>query len=178
MFVSPPIESLIPTIVNLLTRLTRPWWQSQVSAQHIHASITCPNVPHRVLVAKVIEIIDQIEALARTLPKSVPKAERNGKIWRVLNKVNSMDTGTHAKSSTFIHRMNILFSSAACDPDGRMTQIRRGPLGILLLIQYLRKINWKSDGIPLAVATLKLSQLSEEMQHLWCVIFLSITDVH
>ncbi|KAJ7796689.1 hypothetical protein B0H14DRAFT_3550066 [Mycena olivaceomarginata] len=128
------------------------------------------EVTHRVLVATVVEIIDQIEALARTLPQSVPKAERNGEIWRVLNKVNGMDTGTHGKSSTFIRRMDILFGSTARDPDGRMTQIRRGSSGILLLIQYLRKINWKSDGIPLAVATLKLTQLLEEMQHLCAVI--------
>ncbi|KAJ6617620.1 hypothetical protein B0H10DRAFT_1948133 [Mycena sp. CBHHK59/15] len=77
-----------------------------------------------------------------------------------------MDTSVSAKSSTFIHCMDILFGSTACNPDGQMTQIRRGSSGILLLIQYLRKINWKSNGIPLTVATLKLTQLLEEMQHL------------
>ncbi|KAJ7757853.1 hypothetical protein B0H14DRAFT_3511801 [Mycena olivaceomarginata] len=49
-----------------------------------------------------------------------------------------------------------------------MAQIRRGPSGIKLLLQYLRKINWQTDDILLTVATLKLTQLLEEMQCLWC----------
>jgi hypothetical protein len=44
-----------------------------------------------------------------------------------------------------------------------MAQIRRGPSGIKLLLQYLRKINWQTDDILLTVATLKLTQLLEEM---------------
>ncbi|KAJ7884063.1 hypothetical protein B0H13DRAFT_1890132 [Mycena leptocephala] len=35
---------------------------------------------------------------------------------------------------------------------------------------YLRKIDWKSDGIPLTIATIKLTQLLEEMQRLWTLI--------
>ncbi|KAJ7181304.1 hypothetical protein C8R43DRAFT_269096 [Mycena crocata] len=128
------------------------------------------DASHKTVVAKslatVAELIDEIEGLARTLPKSIPKAERNGEIWRVLNKVKGLDTGPAAKSSTFVRRMDVLFGSTARDSDGRMTQIRRGSAGILLVIQYLRKIDWKSDGIPLAIATLKLTQLLEEMQHL------------
>ncbi|KAJ6574015.1 hypothetical protein B0H10DRAFT_2236803 [Mycena sp. CBHHK59/15] len=116
------------------------------------------DATHQTLVAKsiaaVVDLIDQIEALCPALPKSVPKADREGEIWRVVNKVKGMDTGAAAKSSTFIRRMDILFGSTARDADGRMTQIRRGSSGIPLLIQYLRKIKWKSDGIPLAIATL------------------------
>ncbi|KAJ6609808.1 hypothetical protein B0H10DRAFT_1954348 [Mycena sp. CBHHK59/15] len=66
-----------------------------------------------------------------TLPKSVPKAERNGKIWRVLNKVKGMDTAQR-KVIDLHSRMDILFGSTAViqmanDP------IRRGSSGILLL---------------------------------------------
>jgi hypothetical protein len=70
-------------------------------------------------------MIDQIEALCRTLPKSVPKAARNGEIWRILNKVKGQDTGAVAKSSTFVRWMDLLFGSTTRDSDGRMTQIRR-----------------------------------------------------
>ncbi|KAJ7879469.1 hypothetical protein B0H13DRAFT_2346056 [Mycena leptocephala] len=70
-----------------------------------------------------------------------------------------MDTGALAKHSTFGRRMDVLFGATARNADGRMTQIRRGPSGIKLLLQYLRKINRQTDGILLTVATLKLTQL-------------------
>ncbi|KAJ7855078.1 hypothetical protein B0H13DRAFT_2358091 [Mycena leptocephala] len=79
-----------------------------------------------------------------------------------------MDTGALAKHSTFGRRMDVLFGATARNADGRMTQIRRGPSGIKLLLQYLRKINRQTDGILLTVATLKLTQLLEEIQCLWC----------
>ncbi|KAJ7890713.1 hypothetical protein B0H13DRAFT_1887475 [Mycena leptocephala] len=81
--------------------------------------------------------------------------------------VHGMDTGALAKHSTFGRRMDVLFGATARNADGRMTQIRRGPSGIKLLLQYLRKINRQTDGILLTVATLKLTQLLEEIQCLW-----------
>ncbi|KAJ7908524.1 hypothetical protein B0H13DRAFT_1878557 [Mycena leptocephala] len=78
--------------------------------------------------------------------------------------VHGMDTGALAKHSTFGRRMDVLFGATARNADGRMTQIRRGPSGIKLLLQYLRKINRQTDGILLTVATLKLTQLLEEIQ--------------
>jgi hypothetical protein len=123
-----------------------------------------------------VELIDQIEALCPALPKSVPKAAQDGKIWHVLNKVKGLDTGAAAKSSTFVRRMDCLFGSTARDAEGRMTQIQRDSSGIALVVQYWRKIYWKSDGIPLAIATLKLTQVLGKMQRLWCVTGLSLTD--
>ncbi|KAJ7633532.1 hypothetical protein DFH06DRAFT_1437434 [Mycena polygramma] len=55
------------------------------------------DVAHQARVKKSIAtvqgLIDQVEVLCRSLPKSVPKAAKDGEIWRVLNKVKGQDTG-------------------------------------------------------------------------------------
>ncbi|KAJ6548392.1 hypothetical protein B0H19DRAFT_188763 [Mycena capillaripes] len=126
---------------------------------------------HQALVTKsiaaIISLIDEVEALCPTLPKSVPKAPRNGEIWRILNKVKGQETtGPGANTSTFVRRMDLLFGANVRDADGRMIYVQRGDLGIPLVLQYFRKINWQSDGIPLAPATLKLTQVLKEMRYL------------
>ncbi|KAJ6613867.1 hypothetical protein B0H10DRAFT_2269675 [Mycena sp. CBHHK59/15] len=142
--------------------------QAQVKKSSEHFISTRPSrllTSRRVPVATVLGLIDQIEALCRTLPKSVPKARIDGEIWRVLNKVKGQDTGANKVLSTFIRRMDILFGSGARDADGRMTRLERGSSGISLVVQYLRSIDWRTDGIPLlGPATAKLNQLVEEMQ--------------
>ncbi|KAJ7659107.1 hypothetical protein DFH06DRAFT_1130673 [Mycena polygramma] len=126
------------------------------------------DVAHQAGVKKsigtVLGLIDQVEVLARALPKSVPKAPKDGEIWRVLNKVKGQDTGPGKVLSTFVRRMDLLFGSGARDANGRI-KLQRGSSGILLVVQYLRSINWKTDGIPaLAPATAKLNQLIEELE--------------
>jgi hypothetical protein len=116
-----------------------------------------------------VDLIDQIEALCPALPESIPKATKEDRITFVLNHINDLDTGAAAKSSTFVRRMDLLFGAGSCDENGRMAHIRRGPRGIPLVIQYFRSINWQEDGISLSIATLKLTQLLDEMTLLWYV---------
>lgn len=123
----------------------------------------------RVLVAAITVLIDQIESLCSSLPKLVPRSTQKDRIYYVLNEIKGPDTGALAKSSTFVCRMDLLFGSDARNDDGRFIHIRHGPWGVPLLIQYFRKINWISDGISLATATLKLTQILEEIQILWLV---------
>jgi hypothetical protein len=119
------------------------------------------------IVAAIVLLIDQIESLCRSLPKSIPNGTKDDRIYYVLNKVQGLDTGAAAKSSTFICRMDLLFGSDTRDDDGRLTNFRRGPWGISYVLQYFRRIDWQSDGISLSAATLKLTQVLEEMQILW-----------
>ncbi|KAJ7727789.1 hypothetical protein B0H14DRAFT_3618729 [Mycena olivaceomarginata] len=127
------------------------------------------GVGRRVLVAAITVLIDQIESLCSSLPKSIPKGTQDDRISYVLNKIKGPDTGALAKSSTFVLRMDLLFGSDVRNDDGRFIHIRRGPWSVPLLIQYFRKINWISDRISLATATLKLTQILEEMRILWLV---------
>ncbi|KAJ6607650.1 hypothetical protein B0H10DRAFT_1956091 [Mycena sp. CBHHK59/15] len=129
-----------------------------------------PDPAHQALVAKsiadILELINQIESLCPALPKSVPLGTDGDRIVYVLNKVKGQDTGSAAKSSTFVRRMDLLFGVGAHDENGRMIHMRRGNWGIKLAVQYFRKIDWDADGIPLAIATLKFTQLLEEMRFL------------
>jgi hypothetical protein len=94
---------------------------------HIRASITRSDILSRFIIIRRRRGTDRPNrVLGRILPKSVRKAEKHGEIWRVLNKVQGMDTGTGAKLSTFVRRVDVLFGATARDSDGRMTQIPRG----------------------------------------------------
>ncbi|KAJ7475597.1 hypothetical protein B0H11DRAFT_2427266 [Mycena galericulata] len=117
-------------------------------------------------IAVILDLVDQIDSLCPALPKSVLKGSKEDRIPYVLNNVQGLDTGDDAKASTFIRRMDLLFGTGVRDENGRMIHIRRGPWGVPLVIQYFRKIDWQPDGISLVAATLKFTQLLDEMKFL------------
>lgn len=136
----------------------------------------------RPIVAAITSLINQIDSLCPNLPKSIPKAPANGEIRRILTEVHGHDTGAAAHASTFVRRMDLLFGVSIRNAEGRMTYVQRGKAGIPLVVEYWRSIDWQADGVPLAPATVKLTQVLNEMQYLWCVTssiwFLNTTNAH
>jgi hypothetical protein len=53
--------------------------------------------------------------------------------------------------------------------DGRLKYVRRGELGMVVVVKYLEGIHWTSAGIPLDLAQLKLERVVKELEHLWYV---------
>jgi hypothetical protein len=133
-------------------------------------------VTHLILLsaAALIAYIDRIEELCPLLPVSVPEgipddspATIDGKIFRVVNHVYGVESQDPAP--TFTRRMDVLFGRDCRDANGRLHYIRRGPHGMILFVQYLRTIKWTTDGIPFTTAALKLSEVTKEMEVIWCV---------
>ncbi|KAF8214358.1 hypothetical protein K438DRAFT_1956438 [Mycena galopus ATCC 62051] len=59
-------------------------------------------------------------------------------------------------------RMDILFAESCRDNDGRLYYVRRGKLGMALLVQYLREVEWSE--VPADLATIKLTRIITELE--------------
>ncbi|KAJ7883025.1 hypothetical protein B0H14DRAFT_2565097 [Mycena olivaceomarginata] len=105
--------------------------------------------------------------LALCVPPS-PNPFTKGEIWRILNQVHGQDTGSAAKASTFVRRMDLLFSVSVRNVDGRITYVQRSGSGISLVLQYWRKINWESDcNVPRYIASFRSAiRVSDPPRHL------------
>ncbi|KAJ6527285.1 hypothetical protein B0H10DRAFT_1974312 [Mycena sp. CBHHK59/15] len=90
------------------------------------------------------------------LPTTVAEGTDEDEIHRVLTTVHGLDEDSPA--STFTRRFDILFKEdAQCrDTNGRLHLIRRGELGMLMVVRYLREIN--------GGAVIKLERVVTEME--------------
>jgi hypothetical protein len=70
--------------------------------------------------------------------------------------------------STFNRRFDCLFKEdAQCrDMNGRLHLIRRGELGMLMVVRYLREIRWNAPEMNLEGAAEKLERVVKEMEFL------------
>ncbi|KAJ7484133.1 hypothetical protein FB451DRAFT_1169217 [Mycena latifolia] len=112
---------------------------------HLIARIKAWSINLRVarfLVAAIVDLIDQVEALCPKVPKLVPLGAKDDRITYVLNKVYGEDA-----HSTFVRRTDLLFGAGVRDADGPNDSYSTWPPGDPLFIQYFRKIKWQSGGI-------------------------------
>ncbi|KAJ6617743.1 hypothetical protein B0H10DRAFT_1948076 [Mycena sp. CBHHK59/15] len=131
-----------------------------------------PDITHRSLVdnmlteavTSVTSLIDRIEELCPSLPTSVPKGTEEDKIRHVLNHIKGPDPDD--PGSTFNRRMDILFGEDCRDDNGRLHHVRRGPWGMKLVVQYFRSIKWATGCVPFTMASIKLTRIVTEMEHL------------
>ncbi|KAK6995737.1 putative AC transposase [Favolaschia claudopus] len=121
------------------------------------------------LVTLISDLINKMDALTQQLPKSIYKATDQDKIYHVVNNVHGMDK---TEASTFIRRMDILFGNDCRGDDGHFRYISRGKYGMILVVQYLRSLEWKSAGIPFTIAAVKLTSIVSDMETLWYVVML------
>ncbi|KAJ6567869.1 hypothetical protein B0H10DRAFT_2238355 [Mycena sp. CBHHK59/15] len=127
------------------------------SRQRIPASDPLNGEP---AVAALDALVNQIIVLSRSFPSTIPIATKDDKIYHVITNVQGEDPTVQL---IFNRRMDILFAeSPACrNSDGRLIHVRRGKLGMDLLIKYLRKIEWAE--IPPDLASIKLTRLVTEL---------------
>jgi hypothetical protein len=76
--------------------------------------------------------------------------------------------------STFNRRLDCLFKEdVKCrDANGRLHLIRRGELGMLMVVRYLRDIRWNAPEMNLEGAKAKLERVVKEMEFLSYVLLL------
>lgn len=112
----------------------------------------------------VLELISRITTLTKTLPETVRVAVEEDDILRVMTEVMS-----DSADETFVRRFDLVFGTSTRDANGHFTKILRGSLGMDCVLNYLTSISWKTTDIQLGVAEIKLSQVVEELERLWCV---------
>ncbi|KAK7007345.1 hypothetical protein R3P38DRAFT_3597666 [Favolaschia claudopus] len=114
----------------------------------------------------VLDLIKQMRRLAGLLPDSVPEGsletEDDKKIFHVTSQVHGID---NTVLGTFNRRFNILFGEDTRDNDGRLKYMRRGPMGMDLVLKYLDSIHWQTAQIPLDLAKLKLGRVVAELTY-------------
>ncbi|KAK7047043.1 hypothetical protein R3P38DRAFT_3423826 [Favolaschia claudopus] len=115
----------------------------------------------------VLDLIKQMRRLAGLLPDSVPEGsletEDDKKIFHVTSQVHGID---NTVSGTFNRRFDILFGEDTRDNNGRLRYMRRGPMGMDLVVKYLEGIHWQTAAIPLDLAKLKLERVVAELTYL------------
>ena len=105
-------------------------------------------------------LVKEIGTLSNSLLDSVPKGSKDDKIWSVMN-TDELET----PHETFNRRFDAIFAEDCRDSDGRLHYVRRGKLGMGLVVLYLSKINW-TTGFPLDIVELKLQRLITELKGL------------
>ncbi|KAF8164249.1 hypothetical protein K438DRAFT_1984763 [Mycena galopus ATCC 62051] len=121
------------------------------------------DVSHRGLVtesvSEIVALIDELKKLCPALPSSILVAAANDRIPTAL-KMGGQEGGDHG---TFIRHMDLLFGMTARNEDGRLINIRRGRWGIEHIVKYLESIDWRTSGIDLLLANVKMTQLRDEL---------------
>ncbi|KAJ6613221.1 hypothetical protein B0H10DRAFT_1951625 [Mycena sp. CBHHK59/15] len=114
--------------------------------------------------AAIAKLIKNIEHLSYLLPVSIAEGTEGDEIHRVITTIKGHDEDCAA--STFNRHFDILFKEdAQCrDANGRLHLIRRGELGMLMVVRYLRDIKWSAPEMDLAGAKIKLERIVKEME--------------
>ena len=107
------------------------------------------------------DLVQDIQKLVKDLPKSVPVAEKDGKISRTLKL--SGDTPWE----TFDTRFNALYGADQYDRETqRLLHIERGNHGLGGICSYLT-IAMQIDGMPHELMIPKLERLKAELVYIW-----------
>lgn len=116
----------------------------------------------------IAKLIKSIENLSHFLPDAISEGTEDDEIHRVLTTVHGHDPDS--VMSTFNRRFDILFKEdASCRKDGRLHLIRRGEFGMMMVVDYLRGINWSAPEMQMEIAKIKLERIVTEMEFIWCV---------
>jgi hypothetical protein len=98
------------------------------------------------------------------LPITVAEGTDEDETHRVLTTTHGPEDGSRAASSTFNRRFDILFKQdAQCRVNGRLHLIRRGEVGMLLVVRYLRDTKWNDPEMNLEGAVNKLERIVTSM---------------
>lgn len=106
--------------------------------------------------------VNLLQSLVPQLPKSVPTARHSDRINQVFGNIISSDDDD--AWPVFNRRFDILFGEDQRNADGRLSHLRRGALGMDLVIAYLHST--LQTDILWAAAEPKLNRLVDEVTHL------------
>lgn len=107
-------------------------------------------------------LIANIISLVNGLPRSIPLATKDDKIFEVMGSPEG-----ESAWQTFNKRFDALFAEDCRDQHGRLHHIRRGKLGMDNICRYLAKLDLMA--MPQDLVSLKLNRLHEEIVHLMYV---------
>ena len=109
----------------------------------------------------IIKLINELNTQSKLLPTSVPVGKKDDKLYSVVSR---------AKGSTDVWEglnkcLDAAFGSDCCDAEGRLTEIRRGKLGMAAFVGYLNEIQWK-PSIPLDIVLVRLQRILDGVNDL------------
>jgi len=106
--------------------------------------------------------IDHLKVLAKQLPSTIPIATKDDRIVEVFTKIPVSDNPAE-HWEIFNRRMDVLFGNELRDSNGRLRHVKRGTLGIDLVLEYFDDaaskgtLNWD-------LAAIKIDRLITEFQ--------------
>jgi len=117
--------------------------------------------------------VSKLAKLLHILPRSVPLATANDHINTVFKNIPSEASEAW---EVFNHRFDALFGQDTRDAEGRLKNVRCGPLGMDQVLGYLQFVT-NQDGILWTPAKPKIKRLVSEVEYLMFVVSLSIVDM-
>jgi hypothetical protein len=109
--------------------------------------------------------VDQLKALVKRLPSTVPVATKDDRIVEVFTNIPVSDNPAE-DWETFNRRMDALFGNELRDSNGRLLNVKRGTFGIDLILKYFDDVvtkgtlNWDLTAIKVDRLIAKLQILT------------------
>ncbi len=107
-------------------------------------------------------LVKELQALEKRLPKSIPVAMRNDKICDVFVKI-PLSFDPSEDWEIFNRRMDALFSEELRDKSGRLLHIKRGEYGLSMVITYIVQ-TMESGNLPWDLASIKVARIVDELK--------------
>ena len=83
--------------------------------------------------------VTNLTALAKSIPETMPLATKDDEIYHIFEKF-PLPEQMSEDWEIFNRRMDILFGENVRDGNGRLSNLRRGPYGMDLVIEYLLQV--------------------------------------
>jgi hypothetical protein len=115
-------------------------------------------------------LIVNLISLCQGLPRSVPKAKKDDRIYHIITNVNEDDPW-----HSFNRKFDLLFGEDCRDENGRLQNIRRGRYGMGAVCAYLKKIKTEEQWFLAELAVIKLERICNEvikLKYLSCSAYL------
>jgi len=112
--------------------------------------------------------VTNLTALAKSIPETVPLATKDDEIYRISEKF-PLPEQMSEDWEIFNRRMDILFGENVRDGNGRLSNLRRGPYGMDLVIEYLLQVT-ERGFLLWEAALVKVERIIKEITLLMYII--------
>jgi hypothetical protein len=112
--------------------------------------------------------VTNLTALAKDIPETVPLATKDDEICRIFEKF-PLPEQMSEDWEIFNRRMDILFGENVRDGNGRLSNLRRGPYGMDLVIEYLLQVT-ERGFLLWEAALVKVERIIKEITLLMYII--------
>lgn len=112
----------------------------------------------------------QLESLITALPKAIPLAMKDDKIYQVFDRI-PVSADPSKGWEIFNGRMDAIFGHELRDEKGRLLHVKRGPLGMDMILKYV-KDSMDAGNLLWDLAAIKIDRLVEELKILKYVLHL------